>query len=77
MPESWTLSVLPEHRGKGVGSLLLNAVRAELHALGATELSLHVLPRRKDARRFYERHGVTTFAPWLSSPVTGCRRGHR
>ena len=64
-----TLSVLPEHRGKGVGSLLLDAVRSQLNALGATELSLHVVASSDDARRFYERHGFTTVTLWLSGPV--------
>jgi len=62
-----TLSVLPNERGTGVGSALLAAVRTELAQLGATELSLHVVPSSPDALRFYERHGFKTFALWLSS----------
>jgi ribosomal protein S18 acetylase RimI-like enzyme len=64
-----TLSVLPQERGAGVGSALLTAVREELAQLGATELSLHVVPTSHDALRFYERHGFSTFALWLTSNV--------
>jgi GNAT superfamily N-acetyltransferase len=64
-----TLSVLPEERGAGVGSALLAAVRKELAQLGATELSLHVVPTSHDALRFYERHGFNTIALWLTSNV--------
>lgn len=64
-----TLSVLPEERGTGVGSALLAAVRGALSELGATELSLHVVPTSPDVLRFYERHGFNTFALWLTSSV--------
>ena len=39
-----TLSVLPEERGNGVGTMLLEAVREELGTLDVTELALHVIP---------------------------------
>jgi ribosomal protein S18 acetylase RimI-like enzyme len=64
-----TLSVLPEERGRGVGSALLAAVRGELVQRGATELSLHVVAASRDAIRFYERHGFNTLALWLTSSV--------
>jgi hypothetical protein len=48
---------------------LLAGVREELAQLGATELSLHVVPASHDALRFYERHGFNTFALWLTSNV--------
>ena len=38
-----TLSVLPDECGKGIGTLLLEAVYQELSDLGAEEVSLHVL----------------------------------
>lgn len=60
-----TLSVLPEERGGGTGTALLEAVREELGARGITELSLHVMSNNKDARRFYERHGFETYALWV------------
>ncbi len=60
-----TLSVLPETRGQGVGSALLEAVRERLEPLGLGELSLHVLTGNDNATRFYERHGFSPFATWL------------
>jgi len=60
-----TLSVLPEERGQGVGSALLEAVRGELATRGATALSLLVVAGNDEALRFYERHGFSTAAIWL------------
>lgn len=60
-----TLSVLPEERGQGTGSALLEAVRVELSAEGIRELSLHVMHTNSDAMRFYERHGFETYAYWV------------
>lgn len=63
-----TLSVLPDERGQGTGSALLEAVRAELDAQGISELSLHVMHTNSDAMRFYERHGFETYAHWVRAP---------
>jgi len=60
-----TLSVLPNVRGQGIGSALLQGVRERLEPLGLGELSLHVLAGNDDATRFYERHGFSPFATWL------------
>jgi ribosomal protein S18 acetylase RimI-like enzyme len=60
-----TLSVLPEMRGQGIGTALLQGVRERLKPLGLSELSLHVLAGNDDATRFYERHGFSRFATWL------------
>lgn len=60
-----TLSVLPEARGQGVGTALLDAVRERLEPLGLGELSLHVIAGNDDATRFYERHGFSPFATWM------------
>jgi ribosomal protein S18 acetylase RimI-like enzyme len=64
-----TLCVLPEERGRGVGALLLDAVRDRLHGLGAAEIGLHVLEGNEAALRFYSRAGLTPFATWSSGPV--------
>lgn len=64
-----TLSVLPAERGRGTGRLLLDAVCARLHRLGATEVSLHLLCGNEDAERFYEREGFEPFAVWLTRPL--------
>lgn len=60
-----TLSVLPEMRGRGIGTALLEEVRERLKPLGLCELSLHALAGNDDATRFYERHGFSPFATWL------------
>jgi ribosomal protein S18 acetylase RimI-like enzyme len=68
-----TLAVLAAERGKGIGTLLLQAVREELRSSGVSEISLHVLPGNLASIRFYERHGFSTFGLWLrqaSDPPT-------
>ncbi len=62
-------AVLPDHRGRGVGSRLLHAVRIELAALGISELRLTVMAANGDARRFYERHGLTVASHVMLGPV--------
>jgi ribosomal protein S18 acetylase RimI-like enzyme len=57
-----TLSVLPEERGNGLGGLLMDAVYAELRALGIEELGVAVMAGNDRALAFYERRG---FVPYL------------
>jgi ribosomal protein S18 acetylase RimI-like enzyme len=58
-----SISVLPEHRGAGIGSALLDTVDAEFARLGVHDQVIGVLPGNVDARRLYERRG---FRPtWL------------
>jgi ribosomal protein S18 acetylase RimI-like enzyme len=58
-----SISVLPEHRGAGIGSALLDAVAAEFARLGVVDQVIGVLPGNVDAIRLYERRG---FRPtWL------------
>jgi ribosomal protein S18 acetylase RimI-like enzyme len=64
-----TFCVLPEERGSGVGTLLLDAVRERLRALGAAEIGLSVLEGNDAALRFYRRAGLRQYAVWLSGPV--------
>jgi GNAT superfamily N-acetyltransferase len=54
-----TLSVLPEARGAGVGKRLLERLRAEVAERGYDGLTLTVVASNRDARRFYEREGLT------------------
>jgi ribosomal protein S18 acetylase RimI-like enzyme len=60
-----TLSVLPDERGRGTGSALLEAVRGELAERGITEVSLLAIATNEQAIRFYERRGFTTHALWM------------
>jgi ribosomal protein S18 acetylase RimI-like enzyme len=58
-----SISVLPELRGRGIGSELLEAVDREFARLGVDDLILGALPGNTAAIRLYERHG---FRPtWL------------
>lgn len=58
--EAWILSAAtsPAHRGRGVGSQLLAALLAKLHAADLRRVWLTVHPDNP-ARRLYERHGFT------------------
>jgi ribosomal protein S18 acetylase RimI-like enzyme len=58
-----SVSVAPEHRGRGIGTRLLDALEERLAADGVHDLVLGVLPGNTAARRLYERRG---YAPtWL------------
>jgi ribosomal protein S18 acetylase RimI-like enzyme len=58
-----SISVLPEHRGAGIGSALLDAVDDEFARLGVDDQVIGVLPGNVDAVRLYERRA---FRPtWL------------
>jgi GNAT superfamily N-acetyltransferase len=56
-----TLAVLPDERGRGVGSALFERIYAELRELGVTELEVAVISKNVAALRFYERHGLLPF----------------
>jgi ribosomal protein S18 acetylase RimI-like enzyme len=57
------IGVLPSHRGKGIGSALLDAVDREFAAQGVDDVILGVLPGNTDAMRLYARRGFTP--TWL------------
>jgi GNAT superfamily N-acetyltransferase len=52
------LVVLPEVRGAGVGSMLLDAVEAKLGELGIEDMLLGVITTNTEAMRLYERRGA-------------------
>lgn len=54
-----TLSVLPEHRGNGVGAALLEAIWQRLDEMGVEDLAITTAKTNVDSHRFYERHGFT------------------
>ncbi|ADB35191.1 GCN5-related N-acetyltransferase [Kribbella flavida DSM 17836] len=51
------LAVAVDARGRGIGSVLLDAVTAEAQRRGARKIALHVHGVNTVARRLYERHG--------------------
>ncbi|SHN46246.1 GNAT family N-acetyltransferase [Cryptosporangium aurantiacum] len=56
--ELQTLSVAPGWRGRGLGTLLLDRVDAELAARGIHDLLIAVLEGNDGAERFYQRRGL-------------------
>ena len=52
-----TIEVLPEMRGRGVGSELLRRIEGSAHAEGAVDIWLHVDAENTSAIRIYEGFG--------------------
>lgn len=52
-----TLSVLPEWRGRGIGTRLMEAVHAELQRRGVGHMVISVLAMNEGAHKFYGRFG--------------------
>jgi ribosomal protein S18 acetylase RimI-like enzyme len=58
--ESWYVNILasyPEHRGKGIGSRLLELAEKIAESCGLFRMSVIVASNNTGARRLYERHG--------------------
>jgi ribosomal protein S18 acetylase RimI-like enzyme len=55
------LVVLPEARGLGVGSALLDAVEARLRELQIEDMLIGVITTNTDAMRLYQRRGALPF----------------
>ena len=53
------LYVVPERRGEGIGSALLEMAEAALAVEGVDRVSLEALVENDQARRFYESHGYS------------------
>jgi ribosomal protein S18 acetylase RimI-like enzyme len=76
IPDTWvtgsrigeieSLSVLPEHRGSGLGSELLRRLEDHLTAQGVEDLILGALAGNHDAIRLYERRGYRPTWLYLS-----------
>lgn len=62
-----SLCVAPELRGSGLGSLLLEAVEAEIARLGLHDMHVGVVAGNDDARRFYEARGYHPTMLFLSN----------
>ena len=61
-----SLSVLPEHRGRGLGTELIDRLEGELRAQGVTDLVVGALPGNEGAVRMYERRGYRPTWIYLS-----------
>jgi ribosomal protein S18 acetylase RimI-like enzyme len=61
-----SLAVLPEHRGQGLGTRLLDGLEVALRDQGVTDLILGLLPRNTGAARLYERRGYRPTWLYLS-----------
>jgi ribosomal protein S18 acetylase RimI-like enzyme len=61
-----SLSVLPQYRGSGLGSELLDRLEQHLYAIGVKDLILGALPGNTDAIRLYERRGYQPTWLYLS-----------
>ena len=56
-----TLSVLPEFRGQGIGSALMDAVESRLEEIGIADMAIGVIATNHEAIPFYERRGAVPF----------------
>jgi GNAT superfamily N-acetyltransferase len=63
------LVVAPEHRGAGVGTELLEAVRAWARAQDVTQIRAGVLSRNERGRAFWQREGAKDFFMTVTLPV--------
>jgi ribosomal protein S18 acetylase RimI-like enzyme len=61
-----SLAVMPEHRGAGIGTRLLERLERELEQDGVRDLVLGVLPGNAAAIRLYERRGYRPTWLYLS-----------
>lgn len=64
------LAVLPDWRGRGVGSALLDAVEARLRELGVQDMVINVVTTNEDAMRLYRRRGAAPFVTELIQRVS-------
>lgn len=56
------IAVLPQYRGRGVGSALLAAVEAKAKDLGCCKLTLEVLSNNRRAKAVYQKFGFVDYA---------------
>jgi ribosomal protein S18 acetylase RimI-like enzyme len=64
-----TLVVLPQSRGEGVGSKLLDAVEARLSSSGVGDMVIGVITTNVDAIRLYESRGAVPFVTEFLQPI--------
>lgn len=61
--------VLPEARGDGIGSRLLEVSEDALAAEGADTVALDVMAHNDEARAFYEQHGYAPHRVTMEKPT--------
>ena len=76
IPDTWvtgsrigeieSLSVLPQYRGSGLGSVFIDRLEQHLREVGCQDLILGALPGNTDAIRLYERRGYQPTWLYLS-----------
>jgi ribosomal protein S18 acetylase RimI-like enzyme len=76
VPDTWvtgprigeieSLAVLPERRGRGLGTQLLDRLEGELREQGVADVVIGVLPGNDGAMRMYERRGYRPTWTYLS-----------
>lgn len=66
-----TLTVLPEHRGRGIGATLYEAVLAELRRRHVGRISVSAIASNEGAIRFYERQGLLPYMRSFVGSVAG------
>ncbi|MFQ5699149.1 MAG: GNAT family N-acetyltransferase [Myxococcota bacterium] len=64
------LAVLPSHRGRGIGTRLLQTLEARARDLGCCKLTLEVRGDNPRAHALYARMGFSDFAPGGGSVPT-------
>lgn len=63
------LLVTQEARGKGIGSLLMNALKTEAKAKGLTAICWQVLDWNEPAINFYKKHQASFDKEWVNCVI--------
>ncbi len=66
-----TLTVLPAHRGRGIGRAIVDAAYRELGEIGVRHIGVSVIASNTEAVRFYERLGLLPFLVSYIGPAGG------
>ena len=67
--EVFSLYVLPQYTGKGIGRRLMDRAVSELKALGYTKVVLFALDKNTTARRFYEKYGFSASGDMMKTKI--------
>jgi ribosomal protein S18 acetylase RimI-like enzyme len=71
LAELSALAVAPSHRGRGVGSALLDAVERRLGEMDVQDMVIGVMVGNDEAMRFYERRGALPYVTELVQRLGG------